>query len=463
MIYKCTICGHIHDEKESGVSLQDLEFCPICKQPISKFIEFEDSSEKEFPVIDGKEYDLAYPKEFARTDKSARHMDTIHEMAISGESIVASMGTKIPMPTWDDILIMGCQLNPQPLEEDVEVNTKTIIGPNAKKPMILENPVYISHMSFGALSRETKIALAKGSAIAKTAMCSGEGGILKEEMENAYKYIFEYIPNKYSVTPENLKNVDAIEIKIGQSTKPGLGGQLPGHKVTEEIAKIRGKSPGKDIHSPANIPEVKTKEDLRDLVSKLRKESERRPIGIKIAAEKIENDLEYVIFAEPDFVTIDGRGGATGASPLLIRESTSVPTVYALDRARKFLDEHDSNISLIITGGLRVSSDFAKALAMGADGIAIATAGIIAAACQQYRICGTGECPVGIATQDENLRERFEIDASAMRVANFLNQSKEELKIFARITAHDDVHDMTVDDLATFNSEISNYTRINHV
>ena len=390
-------------------------------------------------------------------------MDTIHQMAISGESIVAAMYTELPMPNWDDILILGNQLNPQPLESDVEVNTQTIIGKNAKKPLIIESPIYIAHMSFGALSRETKIALSKGSAAVKTAQSSGEGGILPDEMENAYKYIFEYVPNKYSATDENLKNADAIDIKIGQSTKPGLGGQLQGEKVTPEIAEIRGKPLGEDIHSPATIPEVNSKDDLKELVAYLRKKSEGRPIGLKFAAGRIEDDLDYVLHAKPDFITIDGRGGSTGASPMLIRDSTSVPTIYALSRARTYLDDHKSDITLNITGGLRVSSDFAKALAMGADAIAIGTAAVIAAACQQYKICHTGDCPVGVATQNEEYRERFKIEASAKRVENYLRVSTEEIKTFARITGHDNVHDLNINDLCTINTEISDYTNIKHV
>ena len=461
MIYKCTICGHIHDEESTGILLKNLDKCPICGQPISKFVEVENSqstqNEKE------SDSDLAYDKKYAKSNRDIRYMDAIHQMAITGESIVSAMYTDMPMPNWDEILILGNQLNPQPLESDVDVNTQTVIGKSAKKPLVIESPVYITHMSFGALSRETKIALAKGSAAVKTAQCSGEGGILPEEMENAYKYIFEYVPNKYSATGDNLKNADAIEIKIGQSTKPGLGGQLQGEKVTEEIAQIRKKPLGKDIHSPATIPEVNSKEDLKNLVDELRMKSHGRPIGLKFAAGRIEDDLSHVLYAEPDFITIDGRGGSTGASPKLIRDSTSVPTIYALSRARKYLDEHDSEIDLTITGGLRVSSDFAKALAMGADAIAIGTAAMIATACQQYKICDTGDCPVGVATQDDELRKRLKIETASKRVENYLRVSTEELKTFARITGHDDVHDLNTDDLCTLNSEISDYTDIKHV
>ena len=461
MIYKCTICGHIHNEEATGVLLAELDACPICKQDISKFVEVENSKSSENKEIVNTE--LAYDKNYAKSDKDIRQMDAIHQMAITGESIVAAMYTEMPMPNWDDILLLGCQLNPQPLEGDVDINAQTVIGKNAKKPLVIESPIYITHMSFGALSRETKIALSKGSAAIKTAQCSGEGGILTEEMENAYKYIFEYVPNKYSVNDDNLRNADAIEIKIGQSTKPGLGGQLQGEKVTEEIAKIRGKALGEDIHSPATIPEVNSKDDLRDLVDDLRKRSHGRPIGLKFAAGRIEDDLDYVLYAEPDFITIDGRGGSTGASPKLIRDSTSVPTIYALSRARKYLDEHESDIDLTITGGLRVSSDFAKALAMGANAVAIGTGAMIAAACQQYKICDSGDCPVGVATQDDELRKRLKIETAAKRVENYLKVSTEELKTFARITGHDNVHDLNINDLCTINSEISDYTDIRHV
>ena len=461
MIYKCTICGHIHNEEATGILLKNLGKCPVCKQDISKFVEMESSETKN--TVKTQDSDLSYQKEFAKSDKDIRQMDAIHEMAISGESLVAAMYTELPMPNWDDILILGNQLNPQPLESDVDVNTQTVIGKNAKKPLIIESPIFITHMSFGALSRETKIALAKGSAAIKSAQCSGEGGILPEEMENAYKYIFEYVPNKYSVTDENLKNVDAIDIKIGQGTKPGLGGQLQGEKVTPEIAEIRGKPLGEDIHSPATIPEINSADDLKELVSCLRKKSDGRPIGLKFAAGRIEDDLDYVLHAKPDFITIDGRGGSTGASPKLIRDSTSVPTIYALSRARNYLDEHKSDITLNITGGLRVSSDFAKALAMGADGIAIGTGALIAAACQQYKICHTGDCPMGVATQDDELRQRLKIETAAKRVENYLKVSTDELKTFARITGHNNVHDLNINDLTTINSEISDYTNIKHV
>lgn len=460
MKYRCKVCGFIFDEEKEGKKVTELDACPVCHQTVSMFEELKEQQPKA-PQPE-KKNTLAYPEAYARQDSSCRYMAEIHQMALSGKPIIEAMGTKMPMPGWDDILILGAQLNPPPLMEHDPVEVRTVIGKHAAKPMVLESPVYISHMSFGALSKEAKVSLARGSAMAKTAMCSGEGGILPEEMEAAYKYIFEYVPNKYSVTPENLQNADAIEIKIGQGTKPGMGGHLPGEKVTPEISRIRNKPLGQDVISPSKFEDINTKEDLKELVSNLRLASGGRPIGIKIAAGRIEKDLEFCVYAEADFVTIDGRGGATGASPKLVRDSTSVPTVYALSRARRYLDSVNSDIQLVITGGLRVSSDFAKAIAMGADAVAIASAALIAAACQQYRICGSGNCPVGVATQDPELRKRLNVDAAAMRVANFLNGSLEELKTFARITGHSRIHDMNVEDLCTISREISEYTDIRH-
>ena len=458
--YRCSVCGFIFDEEKEGRPFSDVKECPVCHQPADRFTLYEE--EKIMHVQEKKELKLDYPKEFVRQDESCRYMKEIHEMAVTGKSISAAMGTEIPMPGWDDILILGAQLDPMPLDEDAPVDTRTVIGKHAAKPLVLENPVYISHMSFGALSREAKISLARGSAMAHTAMCSGEGGILPEEMEAAEKYIFEYVGNLYSVTPDNLRNADAIEIKIGQGTKPGMGGHLPGEKVTEEISRIRNKPMGKDVTAPSIFPGIESREDLKNLITQLRYASEGRPVGVKIAAGRIERDLAFCVFAEPDFITIDGRGGATGSSPKLLRDSASVPTVYALYRARKYLDSIGSDISLIITGGLRVSSDFAKAIAMGADAVAVASSALIALACQQYKICGTGMCPIGIATQDPELRERLHEDAAAVRVANFLNVSLEELKMFARITGHERLHDLSVEDLCTVSREISEFTDIPH-
>ncbi len=473
-IYECSVCGHLFDEEKEGKKWDELPkdwACPICESPKPYFRphgqesarqESEVKSEAQRPGEIGSD---EYLSEWQRpSDELEIYMADIHEIARTGESIHEPMRSKKPGVSWDDILIKGAQLARLPLNDDDLVNAKTTIGPRAKKPLVIETPIYVTHMSFGALSKRVITALAKGSAAVQTAMCSGEGGILPESIDNAYRFIFEYVPSEYSVTDENLKRADAIEIKIGQSAKPGMGGHLPAAKVTREVAAIRGRPEGADIVSPSRFKDIRNRDDLRKKVNHLRELSEGRPIGIKFAAGNIEADLEVALYAEPDFITIDGRAGATGSAPKFVKDSTSIPCIFALHRARKFLDEKGArDVSLLITGGLRISSDFAKAIALGADAVAIGTAALMACGCQQHRICGTGKCPVGITTHDPNLTQRLDIDESARRLSNFLRASTEELKTFASLTGNDDVHKLSMLDICTTNSEISNHTDIDHV
>ena len=406
-----------------------------------------------------------YPPEWKRAESSVEcRMDDIHKMAVSGRSLFEPMRTQKKVIGWDDILIRAAQLAKIPLNEDDEVSTRTVIGPRAQHPIVIDTPVYITHMSFGELSKELKIVLAKGSSAVGTAMGSGEGGILEETISTAYRYIFEYVTNKYSVTDENLRRADGVEIKIGQSAKPGMGGSLPGKKVTPEVAQMRHCSAGVDIISPAAYDDIRNRDDLRRKVSWLRETSGGKPVGIKFAAGHIEADLEVALYAGPDFITIDGRPGGTAGALKFVKDATSVPTLFALARARKYLNAQGvDGVTLVITGGLRTSADFAKALALGADAVAIGSAALMASACQQYRICDTGNCPVGVTTQIPEFRNRVDIDAAAARLENFLRLSTEELKVFARLTGNSDVRGLSVEDLVTTNSEISEHTPIEHV
>jgi glutamate synthase domain-containing protein 2 len=465
--YKCSVCETEFDETKEGTKwdrLPDDWSCHVCESGKSFWRIADDAVASDLSAGNAEvaaDTESVPQKTF---DDFEAYMADIHIMAETGRSIIEPMRTRQSTFSWDDILIKGAQLAKLPLNHDQPVNTKTVIGPCAAHPLEIESPVYITHMSFGALSREAKVALAKGSAAVKTAMCSGEGGILPEAFENAYRYIFEYVPNEYSVTEENLKKADAIEIKFGQSAKPGMGGHLPADKVTKEIAEIRGFAEGTDIISPAHFKDILNKEDLKNKVAWLRDVSEGKPIGIKFAAGNIEADLEVAKYAQPDFITIDGRAGATGAAPKFVKSAASIPTIFAAYRARKFLDSQGaSDISLIATGGLRISPDFAKALALGATAVAIGTTALIAIGCRQYRICNTGRCPMGITTHDPALRKRLEINAAAKSLENFLKVTNEELKNFARLTGNDDVHKLSIHDLCTTNSEISGHTEIEHV
>lgn len=464
--YRCQVCDYIYDEAKEGIHWEDLPddwVCPICDSKKPYFEPYELEAESKSASRTSASSGL--PQDLVRTsDETEIYLADIQQMAETGQSIIEPMRTRKKVLSWDDILILGAQLARIPLNKEEPVKTQTVIGPRAAQPLIIETPIYVTHMSFGALSREAKLAMAKGTAAVKTAMCSGEGGILPESMQAAYKYIFEYVPNQYSVTEDNLINADAIEIKIGQSAKPGLGGHLPGSKVTEEIARVRGFRPGEEIISPAHFADILNRDDLKTKVDWLREKSRGRPIGIKLAAGNIEADLEVATFANPDFITVDGRAGGTGASPKFVKAATSIPTIFALYRARKYLDDSGiKNISLIITGGLRVSSDIAKALALGADAVALGTAAMIACGCQQYRVCNTDKCPMGVATQNPELRKRLDVDYSAQRLANFLKVCTGELQDFARLTGNADVHGLSLENLATTNSEISDHTAIQHV
>ncbi len=459
--WECPVCRSNKDHlkpvgaKPAAEPVEQEITCPVCgaKTRVS------------FTHVHSETVDIeSYLGEWKRkSDELETRMEDIHRIAGTGRSITEPMRTTRPVVSWDDILILGAQLAHLPLNREEPVSTRTIIGPKAKHPLVIETPVYITHMSLGALSREAKLALAKGSAAVKTVMCSGEGGILAESMAASYKYIFEYVPNRYSMTDETLQKVDAVEIKIGQSAKPGMGGHLPAEKVTKEIAGLRGFPEGSDIISPAHFDDIRTADELKAKVDWLRDKTGGKPVGIKLAAGHIEADLEVTLAAGPDFITIDGRPGATGAAPKFVKDSTSVPTIYALHRARKYLDAQGAkDVTLVITGGLRVSPDFAKALAMGADAVASGTAALMACACQQYRLCATGKCPVGVTTQDPELRARLKGDISARLLENFLRVSTDELRDFARLAGHDDVHKLSLDDLCTTNSEISRHTGVRH-
>jgi len=472
-IYNCQVCQFVFNDHDRGMPFEHLPAnwtCPECGASKSNFLLVDKAAVQEGRAAAAAA--AAAPAVLSPLEASLhRHdrdeveqwMQDIHTIAATGQSIHASMRCRQPVISWDDILILGKQLNCLPLLNEDRVVTQTIIGPKAKQPLVIDTPILISHMSFGCLSREATIALAKGSAQAGTAVGSGEGGILPESFSASHKYIFEYVPNQYSVTQENLLKVDAIELQFGQSSRPGLGSHLPGHKVTAEVSAIRGFPVGQDIISPSRYPDIHSRAELKAKIDWLREASNGRPIGVKIAAGQVEKDLDFALAGGPDFITLDGRPGGTDFAPKFIQMATSVPTLFALSRARLFLDSnHAAQVSLIVTGGLRVSPDFAKALALGADAVGIGTAALLAMGCQQDRLCQTGNCPLGITAQHPDAQSGLDIEQAAQRLSNFLQVSTQELILFAKLTGHHNIHELNLDDLCTCNSEISNHTNIRH-
>jgi glutamate synthase domain-containing protein 2 len=413
------------------------------------------AAEPEPPPLD------RYLAQWARNEyEEEEKFSTIQKLARTGKSDISPMGTRKPFPNLETILFRGAQFARFPLDDHEPVSTRTVIGPAAEHPLELEIPFYVSHMSFGALSKEAKIALAMGSSQVGTAMCSGEGGMLPEEREQATRYVYEIGTAAYSRNEDAIRRAEAVEIKIGQAAKPGMGGHLPAEKVTPEIAAIRGLKPGQASIAPNRQPDVDSPESLAKLVTWLRELSGGKPIGVKFAAGRIEGDLEFVLPARPDFVTIDCRGGSTGAAPTFIRDNVCLPPIYAIRRARRFLDEAGSQITLCVAGGFRDSTDIAKALALGADAVALATASLIAIGCQQYRICNTGNCPVGITTQDPELRARLSIPASVQRFVHFYRTTRDELETLARVSGRRDVHDLDLSDIFTINSDVARNTDV---
>ena len=387
----------------------------------------------------------------------------IQKLADSGKSENSAMRTLRTFPGFETLVFKGAQLHKMPLNEDVKVNTKTNIGKTAEHPIELEMPFYVSHMSFGALSREAKIALAKGTSLVGTAMCSGEGGMLPDEYKAATKYIYELGTAAFSHIESAMMKADAVEIKIGQGVKPGLGGHLPAYKVSKEIAEIRGLKPGEASVSPGRLAGVNNLKDLQKKVVHIKKITGGKPVGLKFASGHIEQDLEFALKAEPDFITIDCRGGATGSSPKFLKDNVGIPPVFVIRRARKYLDKMKSNVTLCITGGFRDSSDIAKAIALGADAVALATASMVAIGCIQSKVCHTGTCPVGIATQNEQLRELFDEEKAITQFKNFYTATNNELKVFARTNGVNDIHKLNVSDVVTDNKVVSDFTDIEHL
>jgi len=457
----CLICGYVH------VGDAPPEDCPVCgagsedfEEEVASSGESASSAEPSRKVDEPAEEYLA---EWARdSDHFEEKYARVVALAKTGESASSPMRTSKRFPDWDTILFRGAQLFRMPLNEDEAVSTETVIGGTAGKPLTISAPLYVSHMSFGALSREAKIALAKGTARVGTVMCSGEGGMLPEERDHAEKYVYELGTAPFSHRDEAIRQADAVEIKIGQAAKPGLGGHLPAEKVTEEIARIRGIAPGEPSVSPGRYTGLEGPDDLRREVARVRQVLEGKPVGGKITAGHIEGDLAVVLAAEPDFVTIDCRGGGTGSAPTFLKDNVCLPPIFAIHRAREFLDAAESGVTLCVTGGFRDSADIAKALAMGADAVAMATASLVAIGCQQYRICQTGRCPVGITTQDPELRGRFDVEQSADRYVRFYEATKRELEVFTRINGRRDVHDLDVTDLVTLSDEVSRHTNVEH-
>ncbi len=365
------------------------------------------------------------------------------------------------LPTWDDIQILTAQLHRMPLLDEDQVGTEVTVGPNAQKPLRLEIPLLVSDMSFGALSEPAKVALARGAELAGTGICSGEGGMLAEEQAENARYFYELASARFGFAWEKLDRVQAFHFKGGQGAKTGTGGHLPGNKVKGKIAEVRGLEEGQAAVSPARFPDWTQVSEVREFADQVRDRTGGIPIGYKLSAQHIEKDMDAALEVGVDYIILDGRGGGTGAAPTIFRDNISVPTIPALARARRHLDRAGrSDITLVVTGGLRKPADFVKALALGADAVAISNAAMQAIGCIAMRACHTNNCPVGIATQKPHLTSRLQVETSAERLKNFLEVSVGLMQVMARACGHDHLSKFSLEDLTTWKKDMASLAGI---
>lgn len=376
--------------------------------------------------------------------------------------VVDAMGVpRDQLPDWDDIQLITAQLHKPPLLDDEAVGTEVIIGPNAQKPLRLDIPLFVSDMSYGALSEPAKIALARGAELAGTGICSGEGGMLPEEQQANTRYFYELASARFGFSWDKLDRVQAFHFKGGQGAKTGTGGHLPGSKVQGKIAQVRGLDAGQDAISPARFPDWTDPNQIKEFADEVRDRTGGIPIGYKLSAQHIEKDIDAALAVGVDYIILDGRGGGTGAAPTIFRDNISVPTIPALARARAHLDRLERyDVSLVITGGLRTPADFVKALAMGADAIALSNSAMQAIGCIAMRACHTNNCPVGIASQKPHLVSRLVIEKSARQLANFFEASTELMQVMARACGHDHLNKFNIDDLTTWKKDMSDLSGV---
>jgi glutamate synthase domain-containing protein 2 len=345
-----------------------------------------------------------------------------------------------------------------------KVNLRTLIGGGSgAKPLDLSMPVMIAPMSFGALSRSTKLALAKASALAGISENTGEGGMMDAQREAADQLIFQCLSGRLGWNIHDMKRADGLEIYISQGAKPGFGGQLMAKKVTEEIARIRGIPPGIDLRSPSRHPDILGADDLVIKVEEFREATGYRiPISVKLGAGRVHDDIKIALKDGFDFVELDGMQGSTGAGGTEVMEYVGIPTIAAIQEALDALADigRSGELQIVLMGGIKDGVDTVKALALGANAVGMGTSAIIAGGCIACMQCHVGQCVVGIATQDPEHEKRYNIEVEAHNIHRFLEGVRWQIAALTQALGYDDVRQLSRDDLVALTPEAAAITRL---
>jgi glutamate synthase domain-containing protein 2 len=387
--------------------------------------------------------------------------ETISEIkhkAETGKHRIRGCGSTKKYPSFDDLLVLPSQLSRLSIDTYREdCRTQTVLGSRfAKNPLVIETPIMISGMSYGALSKEAKTALAKSTGIVGTSINNGEGGLLPEERDNSYKQVIQITPSRMGFSLANIEAADALEIICGIGAKPGLSGHLMGNKITKEIAEFRQLPEGIDLHSHPRHGDIFGADDMVLKIQELRDVTDWQiPIFVKIAAGRVKEDVKIAAKTGADGIVVDGSEGGTGAAPVVATAHLGIPTLPALVQAVRALEEMGlkEEISLVVSGGIRDGSDVVKALALGADAVAIGTGAMVAMGCVVCLRCHEGKCAFGIGTQDPERRKKLNIDDAAQKVANYIQGMTCEAVLIAKAAGKTALANMEREDLRSMTLE----------
>jgi glutamate synthase domain-containing protein 2 len=394
---------------------------------------------------------------------------------------IRGFGAKRRLPHFDDLLFLGASVSRYPLEGYRErCGTDVVLGTRfAKKPLELKIPVTIAGMSFGALSAPAKEALGRGATDVGTATTTGDGGMTEEERGHSKTLVYQVLPSRYGLNPDDLRRADAIEIVVGQGAKPGGGGMLLGHKISGRVAAMRDLPTGIDQRSASRHPDWTGPDDLEIKIHELREITDwEKPIFVKVGATRTHYDVQLAVKAGADVIVVDGMQGGTAATQDVFIEHVGIPTLPATRLAVNALQELDMHrkVQLIISGGIRTGADVAKALALGADAVSIGTAALISLGDnspeydEEYRKIGSaagfyddwqaGRDPAGISTQDDELSARLDPVLGGRRIANYLRVLTLEAQTLARACGKSHVHNLEPEDLVALTVEAAAMARV---